>query len=116
MHELAIVLHTIYNVLIVYKPLQSLYIFFFKEIFILFYFHKFKLKLKFLSIIFFLDISNRIIAMGYPADNLEKYFRNPYEIVFKFLEENHKDRYKIYNLCQERNYDTNKFHGVCQVF
>lgn len=51
--------------------------------------------------------------MGYPAEKYESMYRNRLEDVYKFLEENHGDHYKIYNLCLERSYDINKFHGVC---
>lgn len=51
--------------------------------------------------------------MGYPApDIIEGIYRNRLEDVYKFMEENHGGHYRIYNLCQERSYDINKFHGV----
>lgn len=50
--------------------------------------------------------------MGYPAEKYESMYRNRLEDVQKFLEENHQDHYKIYNLCLERSYDIKKFHGV----
>lgn len=51
--------------------------------------------------------------MGYPApDIIEGIYRNRLEDVYKFMEESHGGHYKIYNLCQERSYDINKFHGV----
>ncbi|XP_023163840.2 phosphatidylinositol 3,4,5-trisphosphate 3-phosphatase and dual-specificity protein phosphatase PTEN isoform X2 [Drosophila hydei] len=64
---------------------------------------------------FNLDLSYicpKIIAMGYPApDIIEGIYRNRLEDVYKFMEESHGGHYKIYNLCQERSYDINKFHG-----
>ncbi|XP_030246427.1 phosphatidylinositol 3,4,5-trisphosphate 3-phosphatase and dual-specificity protein phosphatase PTEN-like [Drosophila navojoa] len=64
---------------------------------------------------FNLDLSYicpKITAMGYPApDIIEGIYRNRLEDVYKFMEENHGGHYRIYNLCQERSYDINKFHG-----
>ncbi|XP_040574895.1 phosphatidylinositol 3,4,5-trisphosphate 3-phosphatase and dual-specificity protein phosphatase PTEN [Lepeophtheirus salmonis] len=56
-------------------------------------------------------ISDRLIAMGYPSEKLEAMFRNSLEEVKQFLDEMHKDHYRIYNLCSERDYDAKKFHG-----
>ncbi|XP_020713029.1 uncharacterized protein LOC101450346 [Ceratitis capitata] len=61
-------------------------------------------------------ICDNIIAMGYPADNIESIFRNRLEDVYKFLQEIHQNHYKIYNLCLERSYDSNKFHGRVAVY
>jgi len=51
--------------------------------------------------------------VGYPAEKIEAGFRNRRDDVVKFLEEAHKDRYKVWNLCAEsdRKYDPSVFKG-----
>lgn len=56
-------------------------------------------------------VKPNLIAMGYPSDDIEGIFRNPYSEVYRFLEERHEGHYKVYNLCSERRYDPKKFHG-----
>lgn len=61
-------------------------------------------------------ISEQIIGMGFPSDDFEGFFRNPFDEVYRFFETYHKGVYKVYNLCSERNYDPSKFHGRVACF
>ncbi|GMS95862.1 hypothetical protein PENTCL1PPCAC_18037, partial [Pristionchus entomophagus] len=55
-------------------------------------------------------ITDRIIAMGYPADTKEAIYRNSMESTVQFLEYYHKGHYKVFNLRGQYVYDTKKFH------
>lgn len=60
-------------------------------------------------------ITNGLIAMGLPSTNIEAVYRNPIDQVAKFFNTMHKDHYLVVNLCSERVYPTEKFHGrVCR--
>ena len=61
-------------------------------------------------------ITKNIIAMGFPSEDSERFYRNPYSEVIRFLDTNHKDKFKIYNLCSERGYDPAKFYNRVGVF
>ncbi|CAL5377413.1 unnamed protein product [Camellia sinensis] len=69
-------------------------------------------------------ITENIIAMGFPAGDMssgffgyvEGLYRNHMEEVIKFFETQHKDKYKVYNLCSERLYDASLFEGKVASF
>lgn len=54
--------------------------------------------------------------MGYPSSGLESTIRNPVGEVLKLLERKHKDNYKIYNLCSEKQYDPGTFFSRVENF
>lgn len=55
-------------------------------------------------------ITDRVIAMSFPASGFEKCYRNNINSVSRFLEQRHAGNYKIYNL-SNRTYNFNKFKG-----
>merc|ERR1719219_1868153 len=55
-------------------------------------------------------VTNRVIATSFPSSGMWAYYRNPIQKVAAFLDAKHMDRYKLYNLCSERTYDTSLFH------
>eukprot|EP00742_Colponemidia_sp_Colp-10_P001227 GILJ01001320.1.p1 GENE.GILJ01001320.1~~GILJ01001320.1.p1 ORF type:complete len:515 (+),score=68.94 GILJ01001320.1:166-1710(+) len=61
-------------------------------------------------------ITKRIIAMGYPADGLEGVYRNKRSQVLKFLDTYHRDHYKVWNLCSEKQYDGAVFYYRVEHF
>lgn len=54
------------------------------------------------------DITNRIVAMGYPSCGKEARYRNPLVDVQRFITQFHDGHYRIYNLCSEREYDVRR--------
>jgi len=56
--------------------------------------------------------------MGFPSENTEAIYRNPFPEVLRFFEFYHSDNYYIYNLCAEpeRIYDPEKFQGRVKHF
>lgn len=56
-------------------------------------------------------ITDNILAMGFPSENIEAFYRNSIGEVERFLEERHKDHYRVYNLCKEKHYAEDKFKG-----
>ncbi|KAL2613110.1 hypothetical protein R1flu_024802 [Riccia fluitans] len=56
-------------------------------------------------------ITDRIIAMGIPAEGREGLFRNPIAEVARFLKHYHENHFKVINLCSERDYDPAKVGG-----
>lgn len=62
-------------------------------------------------------ITPNIIAMGFPSSGKEALYRNPVEEVERFFNTRHPNRYRIYNLCSERDYDTpGRFQGRYKRF
>ncbi|KAN0024005.1 hypothetical protein ACTFIV_008398 [Dictyostelium citrinum] len=56
-------------------------------------------------------ITERVIAMSFPADGVESAYRNSIYDVSKLLNSAHRDHYLIYNL-SERKYDYGLFNGM----
>jgi phosphatidylinositol-3,4,5-trisphosphate 3-phosphatase/dual-specificity protein phosphatase PTEN len=61
-------------------------------------------------------ITPQIVAMGYPSSGFESNYRNPAKEVVRLLETKHKDKYKIYNLCEEKQYDPSTFFSRVESF
>ncbi|KAJ8427798.1 hypothetical protein Cgig2_025816 [Carnegiea gigantea] len=61
-------------------------------------------------------ITDRILAMSFPAERMRAVYRNPLWQVRSVLEMRHQGHYKVYNLCVEEDYDTSHFHGRVEKF
>ena len=60
-------------------------------------------------------ITNRIIACGLPAEVTEAFFRNRRGDIVRFLQKNHGDMVKIYNLCAEPAYQYSAKSVQCGI-
>lgn len=56
-------------------------------------------------------ITQNVVAMGFPSEGTEGIYRNHMKDVRRFFDTYHKDKYKVYNLCSERDYSRDKFYG-----
>jgi phosphatidylinositol-3,4,5-trisphosphate 3-phosphatase/dual-specificity protein phosphatase PTEN len=56
-------------------------------------------------------ITPRIVAMGFPSEGREGWYRNKMTDVIRYFDGRYKDHYKVYNLCSERGYAPEKFYG-----
>ena len=63
-------------------------------------------------------ITKNIIAMGYPSEGTEGWYRNSIQDVVKFFKSKYSRKYRIYNLCSERKYNEDWFDpgSVCTDF
>ncbi|KAE9277684.1 hypothetical protein PF008_g28799 [Phytophthora fragariae] len=62
-------------------------------------------------------VTQKLVALGYPAEKIEGIYRNHYRDVFRFFEQRHPNRYRVYNLCVEHRYaPDDKFHGRVAEF
>ncbi|KAL3150728.1 hypothetical protein ABBQ32_000513 [Trebouxia sp. C0010 RCD-2024] len=60
-------------------------------------------------------VTDHLIAMSYPFEGLQEWFRNPLSRVRNLLESKHKGHYMLFNLCSERSYPSSKFGSGTQV-
>jgi phosphatidylinositol-3,4,5-trisphosphate 3-phosphatase/dual-specificity protein phosphatase PTEN len=55
-------------------------------------------------------ITERVMAMSFPASGFESMYRNSIQDVVTYLDGKHEGHYKIYNM-SGRNYNQEKFEG-----
>jgi hypothetical protein len=58
-------------------------------------------------------VTPRIIVHGFPAHGLEHMYRNPRYEIRRFMDEHHRDHYKMFNFCCEygRGYHPSVYYG-----
>eukprot|EP00960_Hanusia_phi_P014838 439519-Hanusia_phi.AAC.1 len=56
-------------------------------------------------------ITPRLIAMGFPSKGMEGTYRNSSDEVYRFFQQRHSAHFRIINLCSERAYRLDLFHG-----
>lgn len=56
-------------------------------------------------------ITPTVVAMAFPATGTAAFYRNRAKDVRKFLEQRHGSRYRVINLCAEKQYDASLFRG-----
>ncbi|XAR51693.1 Phosphatidylinositol-3,4,5-trisphosphate 3-phosphatase [Bertholletia excelsa] len=61
-------------------------------------------------------ITDRILAMSFPAEHMRSMYRNPLWQVKSVLDMRHNGHYMVYNLCIEQAYDPSHFHGRVERF
>ncbi|KAH6774564.1 Calcium/lipid-binding phosphatase [Perilla frutescens var. hirtella] len=61
-------------------------------------------------------ITDRILAMSFPAERMRAMYRNPLWQVKSALEMSHRGHYKVYNLCIEEDYDPSHFNGCVERY
>ncbi|CAH9067742.1 unnamed protein product [Cuscuta europaea] len=61
-------------------------------------------------------ITDRVLAMSFPAEHVRAMYRNPLWQVKSVLDMRHSGHYKVYNLCIEQSYDSAHFYGRVQRY
>ncbi|XP_027353325.1 phosphatidylinositol 3,4,5-trisphosphate 3-phosphatase and protein-tyrosine-phosphatase PTEN1 [Abrus precatorius] len=61
-------------------------------------------------------ITDRVLAMSFPAERMRAMYRNPLWQVKSVLDMRHTEHYKIYNLCIEESYDPAHFYGRVESY
>uniref|UniRef100_A0A1D1XCS9 Phosphatidylinositol 3,4,5-trisphosphate 3-phosphatase and dual-specificity protein phosphatase PTEN n=1 Tax=Anthurium amnicola TaxID=1678845 RepID=A0A1D1XCS9_9ARAE len=61
-------------------------------------------------------ITDRLLAMSFPAEHMRAFYRNPLWQVKAVLDMRHPGHYKVYNLCAEECYNPSNFNGQVEAF